>query len=86
MTINSPIPFPLKTYYLTIYNLVRQFDLGASTPVIEGVTGSETVSTPPDSYTSPKRFYILEMRPVISSNDFKMMFKVSDYYNRFDQV
>lgn len=63
----------------------RQFDFGSSTPVIEGVTGSETKSEPllenvsplgGNSHT-PKRFYILEMRPVISSNDFKMMFKVS---------
>lgn len=51
--------------------------------MIEGVTGSETQSEPqttpsgaPDDTFVPKRFYILEMRPVISSNDFKMMFKV----------
>lgn len=71
----DPILETVKPGYISKI-VLTQFDLGASTPVIEGVTGSETVSTPPDSYTSPKRFYILEMRPVISSNDFKMMFKV----------
>ena len=61
----------------------RQFDFGSSTPVIEGVTGSESQSEPhSDDSITPKRFYILEMRPVISSNDFKMMFKVIYLINK----
>ena len=60
---------PTSTWHPLIFHL-RQFDFGASTPVIEGVTGSQ------ESSEQDKRFYILEIRPVISSNDFKMMFKV----------
>lgn len=78
----DPLLADVKPGYISKIALT-QFDFGSSTPVIEGVTGSETQSEPqttpsgaPDDTFVPKRFYILEMRPVISSNDFKMMFKV----------
>eukprot|EP00116_Pleurobrachia_bachei_P012341 sb/3472603/ len=66
----DPILSEVKPTYISNIALT-QFDFGASTPVIEGVTGSQ------ESSEQDKRFYILEIRPVISSNDFKMMFKVS---------